>query len=128
MGLTFDTGALIGLERRRHAMRAVYATAIAHRVPITVSAIVIAEWWRAGLREKERGAILRSLRVEPVTDYVARLAGVAVGLVRGAGAVDAVVMASASLRGDTVYTSDPRDLARLQASVPQFANVRVLVV
>ena len=126
VGLTFDTGALIGLERRRHAMRAVYATAVAHRGPITVPAIVIAEWWRAGLLETERATILRSVRVEPLTDYVARLVGVAVGLVRGAGTVDAVVMASASLRGDIVYTSDPDDLAMLQATVPQFANVRVL--
>jgi predicted nucleic acid-binding protein len=127
MGLTFDTGALIGLERKRHAMREVYAAAVAHHVPITVPAVVIAEWWRAGVREKERATILRSVRVEPLTDYVARLAGVAVGLVRGAGTIDAIVMASASLRGDVVYSSDPDDLARLHASVPQFANVRVLV-
>lgn len=126
MGLTFDTGALIGLERRRHAMRAVYATAVAHQVPITVPAVVVAEWWRAGLHEKERTMILRSVRVEPLTDHVARLAGVALGLVRGAGTIDAIIMASASLRGDVVYTSDPLDLARLQAAVPQFGNVRVL--
>jgi hypothetical protein len=55
------------------------------------------------------------------------LAGIAVGLVRGAGTIDAIVMASASLRGDTVYSSDPDDLAMLQASVPHFANVRVLL-
>jgi hypothetical protein len=105
----------------------VYATAVGHRVQITVPAIVIAEWWRAGVREKERATILRSVRVEPLSDYVARLAGVAAGLVRGAGTIDAVVMASASLRGDTVYTSDPDDLAQLKAAVPQFSNVRVLV-
>ena len=39
----------------------------------------------------------------------------------------AVVMASASVRGDTVHTSDPADLAKLQASVPHFSNIRVLV-
>ena len=126
MGLTFDTGALIGLERRRHAMRVVYATAVANLMPITVPAVVIAEWWRAGVREKERALILRSVRIEPLTDHVARLAGVAVGLVRGAGTIDAIVMASASLRGDIVYSSDPDDLTRLQASVPRFSNVRVM--
>jgi hypothetical protein len=47
--------------------------------------------------------------------------------VRGAGTIDAIVMASASLRGDTVYSSAPHDLAKLQASVPHFSNVRVLV-
>lgn len=126
LGLTFDTGALIGLERRHHAMRKVYATAIANGVPITVPAVVVAEWWRAGLREKERAMILRSVRVEPVTDHVARMAGVALGLVRGAGTIDAMVMASAALRGDSIYTSDPKDLTALREKVPQFAAIQIL--
>ena len=125
-GITFDTGALIGLERRHHAMRKVYATAITNGVPITVPAVVVTEWWRAGLREKERATILRSVRVEPLTDYAARLAGVALGLVRGAGAIDAIVMASAALRGDTVYTSDPGDFNALREGVPQLAVVQIV--
>jgi len=126
MGLTFDTGALIGLERRRHAIRKVFATAIEHGVPIVVPTVVIAEWWRRGAREKERTAILRAVRVEALGEDVARLAGIAVGLVPGAGTIDAIVMASASLRGDTVYTSDPDDLARLRDRVPEFAGVQIL--
>ena len=47
MGLTFDTGALIALERRDVRMRKVLDTALAGRVPITVPAAVVAEWWRA---------------------------------------------------------------------------------
>jgi hypothetical protein len=125
-GITFDTGALIGLEQHRHAMRKVYATAIANEVLITVPSVVVAEWWRAGKREKVRATILRSVRVEPLTEYVARVAGVALGLVSGAGTIDAIVMASAALRGDTVYTSDPGDLTALQAAVPQFAAVQIL--
>src|SRR5579864_5008795 len=122
-GLTFDTGALIALERRRRAVRKVYATAIAAGFPITVPTVVVTEWWRAGLREKERAAILRSLRVEPLFEHVARLAGVALGLVRGAGAVDSIVMASAALRGDTIYTCDLGDLKALREGVPGFAGV-----
>lgn len=126
MGVTFDTGALIGLERRRHTIRKVFATAIEHGVPIVVPTVAIAEWWRRGVREKERTAILRAVRVEELGAYVARLAGIAVGLVPGAGTIDAIVMASASLRGDTVYTSDPDDLARLRDRVPGFAGVQIL--
>lgn len=107
-------------------MRTVYSTAVAHDVLITVPVVVVAEWWRAGLREKERALILRSLRVDPLGEHVARLAGIAVGTVSGAGTIDAIVMASASLRGDVVYTSDPDDLEALRVGVPQFANVRVL--
>lgn len=126
MGLTFDTGALIGLERRRHAMRKVFATAIEHGVPIVVPTVVIAEWWRRGVHEKERNAILRAVRVEALGAHVARLAGIAVGLVPGAGTIDAIVMASAALRGDTVYTSDVDDLARLRDRILELASVQVL--
>ena len=126
MGLTFDTGALIGLERRRDAMRKVFATAVEHGVPIVVPTVVIAEWWRRGAREKERMAILRAVQIEALGSHVARLAGVAVGLVSGAGTIDAIVMASAALRGDTVYTSDPDDLAALRDGVPELARVRIV--
>jgi len=126
VGLTFDTGALIGLERRRHAIRRVFATAIEDDIPIVVPTVVVAEWWRRGAHEKERTMILRAVRLEPLEVYVARLAGIAVGLVPGAGTIDAIVMASAASRGDTVYTSDLDDLTRLRERVPEFSLVRVL--
>lgn len=125
-GLTLDTGALIALERKRHAMRLVFATAVEEEVPIVVPAVVITEWWRRGHREKDRAALLRAVRVEPLTQPLARLAGEALGLVPGATAIDAIVMASASLRSDTVYTSDPRDLLALRDGVPEFAGVQVV--
>jgi predicted nucleic acid-binding protein len=125
-GITFDTGALIALERRRDAMRKVYAAAIAAGFGITVPTVVVAEWWRAGHLEKQRLLILRSVRVEPLFEHVARLAGAALGLARGGGAIDAIVMASAALRGDTVYTSDPDDLGAIQKANPAFAGVQIV--
>jgi predicted nucleic acid-binding protein len=127
VGLTFDTGALIGLERRRQAIRKVFATAIEHDVPIVVPTVAIAGWWRRGARENERTEILRAVRIEALGIHVARLAGIAVGLVPGAGTIDAIVMASASLRSDTVYTSDPEDLTALRDRVPEFGGVWILV-
>ena len=124
-GLTLDTGALIGLERRRHAIREVLATAIKNGISIVVPVVVIAEWWRRGVREDERAKVLRAVQVEPLTQPIARLAGVAVGLVPGAGTIDAIVMASASLRSDTVYTSDPDDLLALRDGVAEFASVQI---
>src|SRR5262249_4019728 len=113
-------------ERQRHAMRKVFATAIAHGVPIVVPTPVVAEWWRRGVKEKFRATILRSVQVEPLAVQVAKLAGAAVGLVPGAGAVDAVGMAAAATRGDVVYTSDVGDLTALQEAVPEFARVRIV--
>jgi predicted nucleic acid-binding protein len=127
MGLTFDTGALIGLERARHHMRKIYDTAVTRGVPITVPAVVVAEWWRSGMREKERARILRSVVVEPTTELVARLAGAALAAVRDAQTIDAIVMASACQRGsETIYTSDPGDLEKLRDLVPIFSSLQIL--
>lgn len=118
---TFDTGALIALERRSSRIRKVITRAAALGVRITVPAAVIAEWWRG--RTDRRELILGSLIVEPLSERVARLAGEALGAVGGATAIDAIVMASAALRGGVVYTSDVDDLERLRTHFP---TVRVL--
>jgi len=125
IGLTLDTGALIALEADRLAMRKVYFAALAQGVRITVPTVVVAEWWRAGRREKERARLLRSVHVEALERHVAMTAGIALGLVAKSTTVDALVMASAALRGDTVYTSDVGDLERLRAGVPGFARVQI---
>jgi predicted nucleic acid-binding protein len=122
-GLTLDTGALIALERRRQRMSRAYTAAVADRLPVTVPAVVIAEWWRG--RSAARELILRGVRVENTTAEVAQLAGQALAVVPGATAIDAIVMASAACRGDLVYTSDFGDLERLRAYFPA---VRVLAV
>jgi hypothetical protein len=121
-GLTFDTGALIGLERRRQRIGQVYRTAVEDGLIVTVPSTVITEWWRG--RSDARETILDGIRVEPLDEPLARLAGEALAAVEGATVVDAIVMASAARRGDVVYTSDFADLVRLQAF---FRSVRVLV-
>jgi hypothetical protein len=99
-------------------MRKVHRLAIETGFEMVAPTPVIAEWWRAGRREKDRVRILRTLVQEPPDGYVARLAGVAIGEV-SAGVVDALVMAAASIRGDTVYTSDLDDLERLLEVFPE---------
>lgn len=118
---TFDTGALIALERRSQRIRNVVTRAVALGLRITVPVAVVTEWWRG--RTDARELILRSLHVEPLSERVAKLAGEAVASVEGATAIDAIVMASAALRGGVVYTSDVDDLERLRNHFP---DVRVL--
>jgi predicted nucleic acid-binding protein len=122
IGLTFDTGALIALERRTQRAWEIYRTALRDDVPITVPAAVLIEWWRGRTDVRER--ILAGLRVEPLHATLAEVAGEALASVK-VGPIDAVVMASAALRGDVVYTSDPDDLAKLRRHFP---GVRVLAV
>jgi hypothetical protein len=122
-GLTFDTGALMGLERRGHRIRRVFATAVRDNVRVTVPTAALVEWWRGRTDLTEN--ILAAVDVEPLDEALAKLAGEALAAVRGATAIDALVMASAARRGDVVYTSDLGDLVRLQA---YFRSVRVLAV
>lgn len=121
IGLTFDTGALIALERRRPRMRAVLERAHATDQRITVPADVVGEWWRGRTDTRER--ILESVDIEPLSEALAKIAGEALAHVRGATLVDAIVMASAASRGDVVYASDVHDLERLTVHFP---SVRVL--
>ncbi len=120
-GITLDTGMLIALERRKPKAWEFYRRARHRKLPITVPAPVLGEWWRG--RTDLREAILRSARVDALTDAVAMLAGEALAQVSGATAIDAFVMASAALRGDIVVTGDFDDLERLRAF---FRGVRVL--
>ena len=120
-GITFDTGALIALERRRQRMREIVERALAKDQRITVPADVVGEWWRGRTDVRER--ILASVDVEPLTEPLAKIAGKALGAVRGATLVDAIVMASAASRGDVVYSSDVSDLEKLRRHFP---SVRVL--
>ena len=123
IGLTFDTGALIALERRTQRIWSVYRTAMRDDVAITVPVAVVIEWWRGRSDVRER--ILAGVRIEPLSTALAQSAGEALAAVKSATAVDAVVMASAARRGDVVYTADVGDLERLRAHFP---SVRVLSV
>jgi predicted nucleic acid-binding protein len=120
-GVTFDTAMLVALERRKQSAWETYRRVRERKAPITIPAAVIGEWWRG--RTDLREAICLSVRVEPLTDAIARLAGEALAKVKHATTIDAFVMASAALRGDVVYTGDVDDLERLRAFFP---GVRVL--
>ena len=121
--LTFDTGALIALERRSQRITDILARARAREDTVVVPQVVLAEWWRA--RTDWREAILAMVVVEPLSDARAKLAGEALARIPRATAIDAIVMASAASRGDVVFTSDCEDLERLRAFFP---SVRVLAV
>lgn len=120
-GITFDAGALIALERRGQRIRKVLERATEQKVRITVPAAVVTEWWRSRTDVRER--ILAAVRVEPLSESLAKVAGEALAAVKGATAIDAIVMASAAQRGDVVYTADVADLAKLAG---YFRAVRVL--
>lgn len=127
MGITFDTGALIRLVDQRHlSMRKIFANAQLAGVEIHVPAVVVTEWWRSGVMEKERVRYLRAMRVVPIDEPTARIAGEAMGQLRGATAIDAILMAVAWRNGDAcVYTSDPIDLTILRDGFSPFRVINI---
>jgi predicted nucleic acid-binding protein len=97
-GVTFDTGILIALERGKRAARELLASLIAGRRRITVPVAVIVEWWRGSPLQTQ---LRKVLTVEDMNERIARAAGMALGAVPTATAIDATVMASAAISGDT---------------------------
>lgn len=117
MTFTFDTGMLIALERRKRAAMEIFRAIVRSGFLPVVPAVVYAEWWRG--RTDIREEILRAVIVEDMPPILCRAAGEALGAVRGSTLADAVVMASAALRGGgVVYTGDVGDLSRLQRHFP----------
>jgi predicted nucleic acid-binding protein len=119
-GVTFDTGALIGLERRTERMKAVIARIAARQLPVTIPSVVVAEWYRE--QRDSRRILALAKTVEPVSAVLAELAGKALRATGGSNAIDAIVMASAAQRGDVVYTWDVEDLLSFSDVFP---DVRV---
>ena len=119
--VTFDTGALLALERRRVRMTRLYTEHRLRGNRIHVPAVAIAEWWRGRTDFAEK--VLAGILVEPTDGGLARAAGEALVLVPDATTIDAIVMATAARHGGVVYTSDVHDLERLRLDFPA---VRVL--
>jgi predicted nucleic acid-binding protein len=114
---TFDTGMLIALERRKPRATEAFRAIIRRGLLPVVPAVAYAEWWRG--RSDIREEILDMVIVEDMPPRLCRAAGEALGAVKGSALADAVVMASAALRGGgVVYTSDQDDLRRLQRHFP----------
>ena len=123
--MTLDSGAIIAHERADRVVIAHLKEALISGTELTVPTAVVAEVWRGGPRAARTAKLLAACIVEPVSEPLARTAGEALGVVRGAGVVDAIVMASASTRGDRVLTSDPGDLLALGARFQNVVVVRI---
>ena len=69
--ITFDTGAIIALERRKDRAMKVYTHAKERGFVVATPNVTVAEWWRG--RTDRREAVWRGLLVEPASDETVRL-------------------------------------------------------
>jgi predicted nucleic acid-binding protein len=118
--VTFDTGVLIALERRKAGALALLRACRLSKARITIPAAVVAQWWRG-----QHSALLEGCTLEALSPELARAAGMLLVQTGGANAIDAIVIASAARRGDVVVTSDPEDLEVLARQVQGVDVARV---
>jgi predicted nucleic acid-binding protein len=115
VGVTLDTGALIGIERGDPRLQELIRQAVSGDVTLAIPAGVLAQAWRGTPRQAllSRFLRLRNVEIVQLDEGMARVAGVLCGRTETADAIDATVVVCARLREDLVITSDPDDLRRL---------------
>ena len=114
-GVTLDAGALIALDRGDRRVIVLLARAAEVGARVTVPATALAQ----SIRQPSRQARLARLVRQPTTDLTpldgpdATSVGVLLAASRTSDIVDAHVVICARRRGQTIVTSDPSDLSRL---------------
>jgi len=118
-GLTFDTSALIAIERADRRMQALLDEAGAVAAPLAVPAGVIAQAWRGSARQARLARFLALPTVTAVAldEPEARATGALCGRAGVDDVVDASVVICARARGHAVVTGDPEDLAALDPAL-----------
>jgi predicted nucleic acid-binding protein len=115
VGITFDAGGLIGLDRDDRRVIVLLARAAEARARVTVPATALAQ----AIRRPDRQVRLARLVRQPTTDVVVldRVDATHVGRLLAASGTaditDAHVVVCARRAGQRVVTSDPDDLRRL---------------
>ncbi len=114
-GLVLDSGAFIGLERRKPVAVALLERARARRIPLVTSAAVVGQVWRGHRAQAPVALALRwrNLTVVGLTPAQGRIIGQMLAVAGASDVVDAHVVLLARERGWAVVTSDPDDIARL---------------
>lgn len=111
--LVLDAGALLAIERSdRETIALLKEERQAGRSALT-HAGVLGQAWRGGRgRLANLARFLPAMLILPMDEKLGRRAGVLLGRARKADVIDAAVVLLAS-DGDTILTSDPRDLRPL---------------
>ncbi|HEX7836519.1 MAG TPA: hypothetical protein VF469_03600 [Kofleriaceae bacterium] len=121
--LVLDAGAFVAFEKGDAALRARLAAARRLGLELATTSPVLGQVWRDGRRQVLLARLISATSVEAPTEQDARRAGELLAKTRTQDVVDALLVGRAR-DGDTVLTSDPRDIERLLAA----AGVRATVV
>jgi PIN domain len=126
--VVYDAGALLAAEANDRRFRIAHRQMLDEARHIIVPAPVLTQVWRGGARQALLARVLRSCKVEPTTEQVARYGGVLLAKTRTSDAVDAIVVASALPRDALIVTSDPDDLSLLWRAAETGKRPKILAV
>jgi hypothetical protein len=107
-GVTYDTGALIAVDRGNRAMVTRHQAFLRAGVVPTVPTVVLAQAYRTP-RQVVLARVVRGCTIESFTPEQARAVGLLAARTGRHDIVDLAVVEGAIRRGDAVVTSDPGD-------------------
>jgi len=117
MGVTYDTGALVGADRGERRIWARHRALLELREIPTTPAPVVAQAWRGGARQALLARFLIGCDIESLDDAQARSVGTLAARSGTSDIVDVCVTEGALRRRDAVITSDPDDLRTIADAV-----------
>jgi len=112
MGLVLDTGGLIAVDRRDRNVGAMLRVAQQERMSVRTSAAVVAQVWRSGPLQANLARVLAGIETATLDTFAGRSVGEVLALSSTADVVDGhlgIIVRS----GDTVLTSDPKDIKKI---------------
>jgi hypothetical protein len=123
VSLILDSGALIAVERSdRDTIALIKHELSAGRVPLTHGGIIGQVWRGGSARQAALARLLPGLDVTPLDAELGRRAGMLLAKSRTADVIDAALVLLAA-DGDSLLTSDPRDLAVLATAAGVHVDV-----
>jgi predicted nucleic acid-binding protein len=119
--LILDSGAVIGLSRGDHVVRAFLRRSLEIDIPVEIPVVVVAETVRGTRRDAPVNRVLKAVGDVPdTTPAVARCAGRLLGETQLSATIDALVVAHVvEAGGGVILTSDANDLSRLADAHPE---------
>jgi hypothetical protein len=123
MTLVLDAGGLIAVDRQDRVVGAMLRVAQQQTIPVRTSASVIARVWRNGSLQANLARVLAGVDTAALDGPTGRLVGELLGRSRTSDVVDGhlgLIVRS----GDTVLTSDPKDIKMILNARGVSATVR----
>ncbi len=112
MGLVLDAGGLIAVDRLDRKVGAILRVAQQEKMSVRTSAVVVARVWRNGSLQANLARVLAGIESASLDSDAGRSVGEILALSGTADVVDGhlgIIVRS----GDTVLTSDPKDVKKI---------------